>query len=157
MKHNFINKYIPIVLIFAVFAGTGIWWWRQIEHPERDAIEAVYSVLDALENNSGLDILDLVLMPPAYASRTGVEQCDFIRKALRDEVSEAGLQILARDGEYGSLSEIFPDEAQRWSKLFGVDPVDCVAFRADREKLRTEVVLLKTGDSFRLLRCNNVR
>ncbi len=59
------------------------------------------------EDTSGSEILDHVMMPPVYVSRTGVEQCDFIRKALKDEISEEGLLILEREGMYGTLSESF--------------------------------------------------
>ncbi len=77
----------------------------------------------------------------------------WLPRNLRNTASE----MSNGDAEYGSLSEVFPDEAEKWAKLFRVDAADCVAFRLDGEKQRAEVVLQKKGDTFRLLRCNNVK
>ena len=51
----------------------------------------------------------------------------------------------------------FPGEGGKWAEAFGVDPSDCVAFRAEKNGLRAELVLVKTNGFTRILRCNNVK
>jgi hypothetical protein len=104
----------------------------------------------------------------ALQSRTPSEQLEFITKALSDEVSLEGLAVLKKEGRFGALKEVFPVEADGWVAQAGVKLEDYVAFRLERNGLRTEVVLACTSDSppathhsprhtYRIVRCNNVK
>lgn len=88
---------------------------------------------------------------------TELEQSDIIKKALREEITPAGVVLLKTKGKFGPLNELFPTEARTWASSVNVNPDDCVAFRIDQNGIRTEVVLLKERNTFRLIRCNNVR
>ncbi|MBI4327376.1 MAG: hypothetical protein HY674_19245 [Chloroflexi bacterium] len=106
-------------------------------------------------------------MPSAISSRTVPEQIEFITKALRDEISPEGIEMLRKRGQFGPLKDLFPIEAGGWAKQAGVGVEDCVAFKMERNGLRAEVVLMKpstlnsqpsTAEAhFRILRCNNVK
>ena len=122
-----------------------------------DAVAAITELDAALRDPAGADILERVLVPAALAGRTAREQADFVRKALRDEVSAEGIDLLKETGSFGPLAEVFPGKADRWADLFGVNPTNCVAFRADRDGFRAEVVLLREDGGLRVLRCNNVK
>ena len=99
----------------------------------------------------------MVAMPAVYRQRTIQEQDDFIRKALKDEISEDGLRTLVEIGDYGQLREMFPAQAEAWTKPHGINPGECVAFRASRGNLHVELVLHVTQSGYRIVRCNNVR
>lgn len=76
---------------------------------------------------------------------------------LHDEISEGGLSILQKDGRFGPLREVFPEEANRWAEFFAVDPAHCLAFRLERAGIRAELVLYSTEEGLRILRCNNIK
>ena len=106
-------------------------------------------------------------MPGSVRSKTKAEQLDFIRKSLQDEISLEGFDVLRKRAIYGSLKQIFPNEAKAWSEQAGVKPEDCVAFKLERNGQRAEVVLAKTSSiehpessiapMYRIVRCNNVK
>jgi len=98
-----------------------------------------------------------VLVPLGRTEQTVWEREDFLRKALRDEISSEGIAAIKREGTFGPLREIFPAEAEKWGALFGVKPEDCFAMRMERKGLRAEVVVLAEGGVYRVLRCNNVK
>jgi hypothetical protein len=81
---------------------------------------------------------------------------EFIRKARKGEISEDGLRLMAKRGSFGPLSQIFPNDGTAWARQAGVNPENCVAFRCDGQRFRTEVVLEAQGQSYRIVRCNNV-
>ena len=65
--------------------------------------------------------------------------------------------MLQREGSFGLLRTLFPAEAEKWAKQAGVKPEDCVAFKMERTGVRAEVVLLREGQTLRVVRCNNVK
>ena len=79
-----------------------------------------------------------------------------MRKALRGEISDEGIQLIAQRGSFGPLAAIFPKEGEGWARQAGVKIADCSAFKFEAGGLRTEVVLAKQGESYRVVRCNNV-
>jgi len=110
-------------------------------------------------------LLDRLVLPSALASKTPAEQSEFIRKALRDELSPDGIALLKKRARFGPLLELFPHEATNWAAQAGVEVTNCVAFRLDRpDGLRAEVVLVtqsairnpQSATEYRLLRVNNV-
>jgi len=151
---------VLVAVVCAVLVWAGIYFARiarERRAPRESAIHAVEVFEEALRNPEAAEILDTVVMPLAQTGRTVQEQEDFLRKALRDEVSAAGLAVLKETGEFGNLNAIFPDEASKWAKVFGVKTNQCVAFHAERNGIRAEVVLYKEKGAYRLLRCNNVK
>jgi hypothetical protein len=145
-------------LCLCVVIGAGVWLykWRSAE-PRRAALSAVSEFEKALESNNPASLLQTVVLPAAIQNRTTAEQVEFLTKALRDEISPEGLAALSRNGSYGPLQQIFPNESKGWTSQAGVNPESCVAFRMEKAGLRAEIVLFHEGQSYRVLRCNNVK
>ena len=153
------RKVLLILLAcLAVVAGGVVFWrhWQKTE-PRRAAIRSLGNLDAALRSGPATNLLDQLLLPPALATKTIDEQADFVRKALADEVSPEGIKALQREGQFGPLKMLFPTEAERWAKQAGVHADDCVAFRAERNGIRAEVILCKMPVGYRLVRVNNVK
>ncbi|MEI7731822.1 MAG: hypothetical protein WCO56_19780 [Verrucomicrobiota bacterium] len=101
-------------------------------------------------------------------NRTPSEQSEFLRKALADEVTPEGIEKLKSQGQFGALTNLFPKEASGWAKQAGVRPEECLAWRRDDPTgFRAEVVVCTNAmfsprpgmniNSYRIVRCNNVR
>ena len=154
------KKLLAVVFVCLSLAGGAFWWHNHrrwvADEPRREALAAAARFGRELRSPDG-KVRDCVVVPGAYLSRTPQEQEDFVRKALRDEISAEGLEILSREGDYGPLAEVFPDNGSKWAKQFGVDAEDCVAFKTVKGNLIAELVLHNEGTRYRILRCNNVK
>jgi hypothetical protein len=139
------------------FGVCGIFIFWQHGQPRRDALQSISRLASNLANPQGSELLDTVLMPVAIRSQTPAEQQEFIAKALADEISSEGVLALKHHAEFGPLKSVFPDQAAAWSYQAGVNSDDCVAFKMERVGIRAEVVLLHEGQTYRVLRCNNVK
>ena len=153
---------IAVTILVSVAIGFIVFFVRQrwqAEAPQRAAAEYAHLFVQRLAStdSAGVGLRDMVAMPAVYRQRTTQEQDDFIRKALKDEISGDGLRVLVQSGEFGSLREMFPAEAEAWTKPHGINPGECVAFRASRDSLQAELVLHVTQSGYRIIRCNNVR
>lgn len=111
----------------------------------------------ALESSDSKLLLKLVAVPQAVRGKTPQEQAEFIRKALNNEISEDGLRVIASQGSFGPLSGVFPAEGTAWARQAGVNPDDCVALKCSNRGLKAEVVLEVHGETYRVVRCNNVK
>jgi hypothetical protein len=149
------RSFVVVAATALIACGVLIFW----KHGEsrRAALQEVSKLADNLANNHRAELLDTVLIPAAIKSRTPSEQEQFLAKALADEISPAGVESLERHAEFGPLKTIFPDEATVWCSQAGVNVDDCVAFKMERAGIRAEVVMLHEGQTYRILRCNNVR
>lgn len=147
---------LSLAFVLLLVAG-GISWhfWRK-DAPRRESLAALMEFQHTLVS-SPQKIAIMVVMPRAIRDRTSSEQTEFITKTLRDEISPEGIAALRHDARFGSLQEIFPEEAKRWAEQAQVGVDECVAFRREQDGLRTEVVLVREGQSFKILRCNNVK
>lgn len=141
-------------LLGAVVAFFMVWQHGQ---PRREAVTEVSHLAKCLTSPNGSDLLDTILMPVAIQSRTPAEQTEFLVKALSDEISPEGVIALKQHAEFGPLKSIFPNEASIWSSQAGVNADDCVAFKMERGGIRAEVVMLRDGQTYRIIRCNNVK
>lgn len=158
------KRYAFAVLTLLIVAACGVWLWRwKQDEPRRTAIHALAGFTAALNTGDSDTLLKTVVLPAAVQGRTAPEQAEFLTKALRDEISPEGLEVLRQQGQFGPLTNIFPAEAQAWASQAGVKPEDCVAFKLERNGLRAEVVLAinserKTRNAkLRIVRCNNVK
>jgi len=144
-----------------------MWFQWQRDTPRRNSFRAVQTFATALNSGDADALLQTVVLPAAVAGRTPAEQTEFLTKALRDEISPEGLAVLRREGQFGSLQELFPQEATAWATQAGVKLEDCVAFKLERNGLRAEVMLVKLSSiehpessiapGYRIVRCNNVK
>jgi len=150
------KKLVVIIATISLAVWGGYLYWRH-DQPRRNAAQAISRLASALMNPNTAELLDTVLVPAAIHGRTPAEQLEFLTKALRDEISSEGLAVLRREGSYGTLEKLFPQEAAAWAGQAGVQPSDCVAFRLDRNGVRAEVVLVHEGQAYRVVRCNNVK
>ncbi len=153
---------LGISLLLLIVAG-GVWLWWKKDEPRRTALAPLQNLANALHRGDSTKLLEAVSIPEAIRGRTTAEQAEFLNKALRDEISPEGLKVLRREGEFGSLTNLFPAEAKIWAEQAGVNPEDCVAFKLERNGLRAEVVLaydsaLRAPNSaLKIVRCNNVK
>lgn len=122
--------------------------------PRRRAIQPADRLASAVASRNQAEAAKYVQLPE---SSSQLLEGDAIIDTLKEEISPRGVSILARKGQFGPLREVFPAEVDRWAKAFGVNPDHCVAFRMEKDGLRAELVILQQGDSFRVLRCNNVK
>jgi len=70
----------------------------------------------------------------------------------KQEISAAGVEILAERGRFGPLLEIVPDRAEAWAKKAGVDPAKCVALVHEG----AEVAVYAGAEGLLLIRCDDV-
>lgn len=151
-----VQRTIGLLVLLSVFAVVAWLWWQQGE-TRRTSLSTLRTFERALQTGHAENLLNLIATPAAISGRTPAEQTEFLTKALRDEISPEGLTILQRAGEFGPLAQLFPQESAAWAARAGVMPTDCVAFRLERDGLRAEVVLVREGEAFRVVRCNNVK
>jgi hypothetical protein len=158
---------IYALLLFALLAACLGWWWHRWKQdgPRRDSIQALARLHAALESSDSAALLANLALPTALQTKTIPEQAEFVRKALRDEISPDGLALLAKQAQFGPLLELFPNEATNWAVQAGVSITNCVAFRLDRTNgFRAEVVLATqsafrephSANEYRILRVNNL-
>lgn len=154
MKTRF---YVLAVGLAASGLGVLLWYSWKNDEPRRHSFQAVHTFATALNSGNADALLQTVVLPAAVSGRTSAEQAEFLTKALRDEISPEGLVVLRREGKFGPLQELFPQEAATWAEQAGVKPEDCVAFRMERDSIRAEVVLVREDEAYRVVRCNNVK
>ena len=154
----------PAVLWFialTVVSVLGLAWLALDRHrrdaPRRSALGTLGALQTALTASDPASVLKDIQAPAAVTVKSPAEQGRWITEVLRDEVSAEGLAALARQGRFGPVAELFPDEARRWADGAGVRVEECVAFRMERDGLRAEVVLHQSPAGLRVIRCNNVK
>ena len=150
------SRTIGVVALLALI-GCFLWSKWKYAEPRRTSAQALQNLCRALNSNNPGSLLDAVVLPQALAGRTAAEEDEFLVKALRDEISPEGIAVLHKDGAFGPLTNLFPAEAMAWTTAAGVKPENCVAFKLERHGLRAEVVLVREAETFRVLRCNNVK
>ena len=145
-----------IAALLLVISGFLLLKWSQDE-PRRDSLAALRNLRAALSSNNSESLLNAIVLPQALRGRTVPEQVEFLRKALHDEISDEGVAALKRRGKFGPLNQVFPEEGGVWAKQAGAKPEDCIAFKMERAGIRAEVVLAHEGQTYRVVRCNNVK
>lgn len=147
---------ISTVTLLVIVGGISCFFWKQGE-PRRNSIKALNVFSQALTSEDSAALLENVVLPRAFQAETISEQTEFLVKALHDEISPDGVLALKHHATFGSLEKIFPDEAAAWCKQANINPDNCVAFKMERAGIRAEVVLVREGNAYRVLRCNNVK
>lgn len=156
------TTWTAIAVVTAALVGLGWCAWRA-GALRREAVVSLGALGAALRGSAPSEqLLRLVVLPQAIRDRTLSEQAEFIRKALRDEVSVEGLAVLKRKAQFGPLKQLFPQQAETWATQAGVRVDDCVALRLARNGQLAEVVLVRDSGSeglptLRIVRVNNVR
>jgi len=151
------TRFISFGVALAIAVALLMWFRWQHDAPRRNCFNTLQILAAALISGNADALLQSVVLPASVSGRTPAEQTEFLAKALRDEISAEGLAVLRREGQFGSLTNLFPDEAKAWAQQAGVKPEDCVAFRMERGSIRAEVVLVCEGETYRVVRCNNVK
>ena len=149
-------RHITAVIILSIFTACFLWLRWKHDEPKRHSLKALQSLCTAIDSKSSA-ILDEIVLPRALTSRTAAELTEFFSKALGDEIPVDGIGALKKNASFGPLNELFSEEAARWAMQAGVNADDCVAFRMERNGIRAEVVLVLTGNQYRVVRCNNVK
>jgi len=142
--------------LLVVISGFLWYRWKQDE-PRRNCVQTLQQLVTALQSADHAILLDTIVLPQAVQGRTAPEQVEFLNKALQDEVSPEGIAVLKKEGVFGPLKDLFPTEAEKWAKQAGAKSDDCVTFKMERAGICAEVVLLREGQTYRVVRCNNVK
>ena len=145
-----------LVVATGLVVGAAVLLWQHGQ-PRRVASETLSRLATCLANPRSSELLDIVLMPAALNAQTPAEQQQFVAQALHDEISPEGVLALKRHAEFGDLKAVFPKEAAAWCRQAGVNADDCVAFKMEHDGIRAEVVLVREGQTYRVVRCNNVK
>lgn len=143
-----------VATVLAVSSGILFWQHGQ---PRRVALQEVSKLADNLANQHGSELLETIVMPAAIRSQTPAEQQEFLTKALAEEISPEGVLALKHHAQFGLAKSIFPDEYANWCQQAGVDADNCVAFKMERAGIRAEILLVREGQTYRVVRCNNVK
>jgi hypothetical protein len=144
------------IIAAGLVAGVLFLLWQHGQN-RREAVQVVSKFADDLANHRETDLLKIVLSPAAIRNQTLEEQQEFLAKALTDEISLTGVEALKQHAEFGPARSVFPDEYSAWCQQAGVDAANCFAFKMERNGLRAEVILVKEGSAYRIIRCNNVK
>jgi hypothetical protein len=150
------QRIVWLGLLFLVGFGLFFFFSRH-NSPRKLSLTVLNQLNDSLNASDPAEILKFIIPSEALSGRSPNEQATFARKALAEELSDEGLKALSKVGQFGPLLNLFPQEGPAWAKQAGVKPEDCVAFKAEREGIRTEVVLHGTTNGYLIVRCNNVR
>ncbi len=150
------RRFSIAIVVAAFIVGGGFLFWHHGQS-RRVALQSISQLASDLANPNESGLLNAVVIPMAIQSQTQAEQVQFLTKALVDEISPAGVEALKRHAEFGPLKSVFPNEAPVWCSQAGVNVDDCVAFKMDRAGIRAEVVMLHEGQTYRIVRCNNVK
>jgi hypothetical protein len=145
-----------VVATTALIACGIIIFWKHGQ-PRRVALQSISRLASNLANQRNPELLDTILMPVAIRSQTPAEQQEFIAKVLRDEISPEGVLALKRHSEFGLAKVVFPLEYATWCRQAGVDADNCVAFKMERGGIQAEVLLVREGQTYRIVRCKNVK
>lgn len=70
----------------------------------------------------------------------------------KQEISKAGIDVMAANGKFGKLSEVFPDKGERWAKKFNVKLDECYAMSHENG----EAAFHWTGSSFKIIRLDDI-
>lgn len=89
------TRVIATLVCLLIAVAASLFWaaWKRDE-PRRKSIHALEQLQSSLSTSSPESLATEVLLPPALAERTVSEQTEFIRKALQDEMSPAGIVAL---------------------------------------------------------------
>ena len=155
-KVKTLGKRIAILAASALIAGFCVLFWHKGE-PRRAALKSISKLASNLANPNSSELLDNIVIPAAVSDRTPAEQREFIIKALADEISPEGVQALKQHAQFGSLKSVFPGDFSKWCDQVGANPDDCVAFKMERAGVLAEVVLVREGEIYRIVRCDNVK
>jgi thiol:disulfide interchange protein len=147
---------VIIVVATGLAVGAAVLLWQRGQ-PRREAVLTVSKLADALANQHGADLLNIVVLPTAIRSQTPGEQQEFLAKALSDEISPAGVLALKQYAQFGLAKSIFPDEYASWCQQAGVDADNCVGFKMERAGIRAEILLVHEGQNYRVVRCKDVK
>ena len=156
MKSKFVI--LNFVIALGLLLGVCLLWqmYAQCASPKSQARNALKRLDQALVSQDPRGLLETVCLPSAIRDRTQAEQNEFVRKTLLDEVSSEGIRVLAAEGAFGPLAQVFPAEAVRWASQAGVSVSNCVAFRLEKNGVVAEVAIATNGVA-RVIRCNNVK
>lgn len=150
----------PLWFLVGFLFATGIAllaWDHRKNAPRRNALSTATALNNALTSKEPIKTLDIVTLPPTAKLSAPEEQGRWVAALLSDEINAAGIEEMRRHARFGPLVELFPEEADRWSKGAGVPQESCVALRMDRAGTRAEIVFHDTPEGLRILRCNNVK
>lgn len=146
---------ISVLLVIIGLAAMAFRWSR--EAPRRNALDSLVHLNALVAGASQGTVSDVVVFPDLMKEKSREQASRWLRDVLRDELSPEGVAALRKEGDFGKLTDLFPEHALSWAKAAGAAPDECLALRMDRAGVTAEVVLVPGPHGFRISRCNNVK
>lgn len=112
-----------------------------------ETLKAVYAGLEAKNYNQ---VADMFGIPEGASKDQLAGQLDGLIE--KQEISKAGIDVMAAQGKFGKLAEVFPDRGERWAKKFNVPLDECYALSHENG----EAAFHWTGKSFKLIRLDDI-
>ena len=147
---------LPIVLTTLVLAACG----KGDGAPSADSdldkaaavkqLEKVVSIVEAKEYDK---LVGLMAAPKGKEAELK-ERISEIGASLleRQEISAAGVKIIAEKGKFGPLAEIFPDRSKRWVERMGAKVEDCKALSYES----AEAAWCKLDGAWKFIRLDDI-
>lgn len=149
---------LPIAFIFAscqspeeTSADTGAEAAEVASEPTREAaVELLKSLATELEAGNEAAAVKFMGTYPGMSEEDMTGQMKgFLEK---NEISSAGVEILAQKGKWGMLTEVFPDRGARLAEKWEVSPDECWALGYEN----AEAAFHWTGEKFEAIRCDDI-
>ncbi|GHC60070.1 hypothetical protein [Roseibacillus persicicus] len=121
------------------------------QEPTREAAVAILTEFASrLEGGDYSAAAELMSTPPGM---THEEKTEGVKGILeKNEISSAGVVVLAEKGTWGKLTEVFGDRGVAWAERWKLDPEDCwgLGFHA------AETTFVWNGEALQIFRCDDV-
>lgn len=121
------------------------------KEPTREAAVAILTEFARhLEEGDYSSAAMLMSTPPGKSHEEKTEAMKGILE--KKEISSAGVVILAEEGRWGTLAEIYSERGANWAERWQLNADDCWGLGFEP----AETAFVWTGDSFEIFRCDDV-
>lgn len=124
------------------------------EPKKEDALAVLTRVADALKDGKGSSVASDFKIPEGAPPE--VVDKELAKLYERKEISPEGVKLLAKNGEWGKLKELFPEQAERWSSKMNAPVDQCYGFKLESKGTTAEVGFVWDGSKLQIIRLDDV-
>ncbi|PIE17060.1 MAG: hypothetical protein CSA66_06895 [Proteobacteria bacterium] len=134
-----------------VFVAVALYACGSSAAPTKEQLAKQLTELSAALQSSDLDAAaSHIMLPP---DRSIDEMKPMLPRLLeKREISVEGVKLLIDKGQFGTLTEVFPDKGPKRAERVGANVEECYAFKLDD----AEVMARWTGSEFKIFRLDDV-
>jgi hypothetical protein len=110
-------------------------------------LQAFLAVLDSRDFDKAL-----TFVAPMQNATPEEQKKVMQRLAEAREITKQGIEVLAAKGQWGKLTQVRPDNAEKWAKKFQVPPEQCYALSYEG----AEAAFHFDGKSLKIIRCDDI-